>query len=284
MIIQKKVKVIANSGIIRFYKNIITNIQRNKEYEIDVNQLIPTSHIKILVECDICHNQSMKQYRQYLESYNKRNLYCCSSICAQIKNKKTNIQKYGCENVFQNKNIQNKISDTNNKKYGKNWFTQTEQFKEKSKITNKKRYGTENVAQSELIKNKMKRTCLEKYGVKSPIQNIDVFNKQQKSSFRIKNFKNLHYQGTYELDFLNKYYSQITIENGMTIRYNLNKVYYPDFYIPNLNLIIEIKSDYTYNKDLDKNLLKQKACLEQGYNFIFIINKKYFEFEKIYLT
>jgi len=70
----------------------------------------------------------------------------------------------------------------------------------------------------------------------------------------------------------------------MTIKYEFNnkeKVYYPDFYYQPLNLIIEIKSSYTFYKDLDKNLIKQKQCLDKGYNFIFIIDKKYDEFEKL---
>jgi len=67
----------------------------------------------------------------------------------------------------------------------------------------------------------------------------------------------------------------------MTIRYNENKVYFPDFFLPELKLIVEIKSNWTYDSNLAKNLQKQKSCLEQGYNFIFIINKNYEEFEKL---
>lgn len=79
-----------------------------------------------------------------------------------------------------------------------------------------------------------------------------------------------------------KYYNQ-DLKNGPTIRFNFedkNKIYFPDFYYEPLNLIIEIKSDYYYKKYLSKNLAKQKACLEQGYDFIFVINKDYSEFDK----
>ena len=58
---------------------------------------------------------------------------------------------------------------------------------------------------------------------------------------------------------------------------NKNKIYFSDFYLENKNLIIEIKSSYTFNVDLKKNLAKQNACIEQGYNFIFIIDKNYDE-------
>jgi hypothetical protein len=45
------------------------------------------------------------------------------------------------------------------------------------------------------------------------------------------------------------------------------------------SIIIEIKSTYTYNKDLEKNIAKQDACVQQGFNFIFIINKDYSNFK-----
>jgi len=42
-------------------------------------------------------------------------------------------------------------------------------------------------------------------------------------------------------------------------------------YIEKDNLIIEVKSLWTYNKYKEINLLKQKACIEAGYNFKFMI-------------
>jgi len=52
-----------------------------------------------------------------------------------------------------------------------------------------------------------------------------------------------------------------------------NKVsrYFPDFYIISEHLIIEVKSHWTYEKHLNRNLEKQKACLAKGINFKFII-------------
>lgn len=66
------------------------------------------------------------------------------------------------------------------------------------------------------------------------------------------------------------------------IKYKLNEnehYYHPDFYLPDYNLIIEIKSSYTYNYDLNKNLSKKEYSIKNGYNFIFIIDKDYSEFE-----
>lgn len=88
----------------------------------------------------------------------------------------------------------------------------------------------------------------------------------------------LHYQGSYELDFLNKYYDKLKIENGKNFYYiidNKNKIYISDFYLPQYNVIIEIKSNWTYNNNILKNLLKRESVLNSNINFLFIIDKKY---------
>ena len=53
--------------------------------------------------------------------------------------------------------------------------------------------------------------------------------------------------------------------NGNTHRY------FPDIYIKSINTIIEVKSVWTYEQQKERNLMKEKACLKQGYNFEFII-------------
>jgi hypothetical protein len=47
--------------------------------------------------------------------------------------------------------------------------------------------------------------------------------------------------------------------------------YYPDFYIKNENKIIEVKSEYTYNSDLEINLLKKQSFIDNDINFEFVI-------------
>jgi hypothetical protein len=103
--------------------------------------------------------------------------------------------------------------------------------------------------------------------VEIPMQSKQILSKQQKSALTRKQYHStkLHYQGTYEKDFLDKYFNILDINNGPTIKYyleNKKKVYFSDFYIKSKNLIIEIKSDYTYNLQLEKNLAKQKASIK----------------------
>lgn len=53
------------------------------------------------------------------------------------------------------------------------------------------------------------------------------------------------------------------------------KTYYPNFYIKSENKIIEVKSQWTFDKWKEKNLAKEQACLQQGFKFEFVIPHKY---------
>ena len=143
------------------------------------------------------------------------------------------------------------------------------------------KYGVKYSFQSIELKEKSKQTCLIKYGVKHISQNTEIHNKQQLSGFKIKHFKdtNIYYRGAYELDFLEKYYNKyFDIINGPTIEYifkNKRRIYFPDFYISSLNLIVECKNSYLVNRDKDKIAAKEKATIASGFNYLIIIDKKY---------
>lgn len=51
--------------------------------------------------------------------------------------------------------------------------------------------------------------------------------------------------------------------------------YYPDFYLPNDNLIVEVKSWYTYKNNFRNTDMKRKACEYLGFEYLLIMfNKK----------
>ena len=82
------------------------------------------------------------------------------------------------------------------------------------------------------------------------------------------------------MDFLVNFCDNYKIENPKSIDYvfnNKNKKYHPDYYLPDYNLIIEIKSSYTYDREKEKNEAKKEAAINNDFNFIFIINKNYSE-------
>jgi hypothetical protein len=128
----------------------------------------------------------------------------------------------------------------------------------------------------------------EKYGVENPMQLEEHFHTQQKCAKKLKKTvvdgKEISYQG-FELLAIHK-----LIEEGYEIADILNgkgevpnfiyhfenkrRRYYPDIFIPKDNRIIEVKSKWTYERELDKNLAKRKAALDGGYKFDFYIMEK----------
>jgi hypothetical protein len=77
-----------------------------------------------------------------------------------------------------------------------------------------------------------------------------------------------------------------TIKKEFMYHFNgMYRVYLPDIYIPNKNTIIEVKSEYIYQKELQQNIQKAKCCIAQGYEFEFWIyddkrNKRILKFNK----
>jgi hypothetical protein len=87
-----------------------------------------------------------------------------------------------------------------------------------------KNYGVENPFQSDKIKRQILKNNLKKYGVEYPQQNKEIHEKGQKTAKLLKIFKNttIWYQGSYELDFLEKYYNKYpNIECGPSIKYTV---------------------------------------------------------------
>lgn len=197
------------------------------------------------------------------------------------------VVQYGHECCLSSDIIKDKIKTTLLNKYGVDTLFKAEVIKDKIKNTIINRYGVDNVFKSDLIKNKIKNTLLDRYGVDNPTKNTEIFNKSQKNSLRILKYNSLDifYQGTYELDFINFCIdNNIYFERGPVIDYNMNgkdRKYYSDFYIPSLNLICEVKSSWTYSRDLEENEIKKDFSEKLGYKFIFLIDKDYNKLKKL---
>ena len=158
---------------------------------------------------------------------------------------------------------------------------QNPKIQEKIKEIKIKRYGNSNYNN----RDRARKTCLEKYGVEIPLQNAEIFKKAQKNSYRLNIFRNtnLTYQGSYELDFLKKFHDMMNIKNGYPIKYKFkgkNKIYYPDFYLPDFNMIIEVKNSYLYKRDLLQITEKEKSVISKGLKYSIIIDKNYENFTK----
>ncbi len=76
------------------------------------------------------------------------------------------------------------------------------------------------------------------------------------------------------LDSYPRYDLKIGFEENNPIKYFFGgkfRDYFPDLLIVSENRIIEIKSDYSFLLDYEKNMAKKKACLELGFKFEFHI-------------
>lgn len=223
--------------------------------------------------CKWCKNNPTT-FRSFSEGY----FDFCSQKCQQLHT----ASKYGVKNLFQSKEIKEKIKLSLIKKYGVDHPNKSIIIQNKTKNTKKEKYGNENYNNTE----KITQTMIKRYGVKSPCLMNGYFEKWTKSGVKKKEYKLpsgkiIKLQG-YEnkaLDIMLKTYSENEIFecNPPKIKYKeneINRIFYPDFYIKKNNLIIEIKSRFTFNNWKDKNLLKIDECKKQGFNIEYwIINK-----------
>lgn len=172
----------------------------NKGYDTSISELkiltrdlIPGSHVIVNVSCDICGLEKNIIYKEYYRSFKNHGIYCCSSKCAQIKNKKTNLERYGVDNPTKNIDIIKKREISNLSKYGVRNTLQLESVKESIKLTNLERYGVDNPTKNKIIYKKVRDTINEKFG-------DQVFFKTK----YFKSEKNNYYRQYNNINFLKK--------------------------------------------------------------------------------
>lgn len=136
------------------------------------------------------------------------------------KCKQTCLEKYGCENVFQNNKIKDKIRATNNEKYGCDVSTQNEEIKAKIRATNNEKYGVDYPTMLESHKKKCYET----------MKRNNSFRKSPHEEQIFREFK--------------KYFPKI-------IRGYSSKVYpfKSDFYIPISDLYIEYHGSWVHGAE-----------------------------------
>jgi len=222
----------------------------------NIEGLTKGSHKLVTVQCDNCGTKKEIKYQTYnrITNNGKNKYYCNNKECVNEKRKLSINKKYGVDNVFQSKEIKEKIKETNLEKYGVENPQQNLEIKHKTEETNLEKYGYRNVFQSEEIKEKIKETNLEKYGVEYPQQNKEIRNKypsyrKSKSEIKIYDFIKQHYDG--EIITISK--KNIGVEL--------------DIYLPEFNFAIEFNGIYWHNEiTKKKNYHKEKSdlCKEKG--------------------
>ncbi len=222
----------------------------------------------------------------YLEKHGVENP--SQILAVKEKKKQTCLKNYGSEFPIQSKIIREKIEATCLKRYGTKNPIQSPVIREKIKLTNIKKYGHPHPAHTA----KGRLTSFKKYGVSHPMQDYAVFKRCMKAAFKLKKYiaKDgvvLSYQG-YEdvvlkflLEELNIPSKDLIISKSSMPRIfyhsstkNRKARYYPDIFIKASNLILEIKSRYTYNLNPLEAHEKQQASKAMGFNHMILICNK----------
>jgi glutathione peroxidase-family protein/DNA-directed RNA polymerase subunit RPC12/RpoP len=202
------------------------------------------------------------------------------------KIRKTCIERYGYAFPLQSKEIQEKIHTTCMSRYGMPLYEylQSEECRVKADETCMSRYGMPlyEYMQTEECREKSRETCMERYGVEYPMQNEEIFNKMLESSnpkeyvfpsgrielcqgYEPMCFDLLLKDGYKEDDLVVGYKGRVEIWYDNPDTGNRSR-YFPDGFILSDNAILEVKSEYYFMKEYDKNIAKFKAATAIGLN------------------
>ena len=199
----------------------------------------------------------------------------------QKKIRETTFENHGVEYAMQNKDIAKKSSNTNKKNHGGTHNLNLLETREKSKQTCLAKYGQEYFIHSKGFKEVMMDT----YGVEHWTQDKEMYenaNRYGRKKFKFPSGRVVYVQG-YEkgaLKDLLEIYPEEDICVGMdvpSVKYfhEVSRTYHPDIYISSENLLIEVKSTWTFELHRELNMKKFQAAVMAGYKFeMWIYNKK----------
>lgn len=146
-----------------------------------------------------------------------------------------------------------------------------------------------------------KENMRKKYGKDHLLDDPDYQKKMLKGrsisgTYKFKDEGSIDYVGSYELDFLQFCDETMNLKSTMitecpfVFRYNdgdKDRFYIPDFYIPSVNLIVEVKEggsnpnthpDYIKESKSKEKLKDAAIVAEESHNFIKVVDKDYSEF------
>lgn len=260
--ILKKRKITCKDVIMR--NDYIVGLWDNKN-----NKPMGRDRVKVTIICKICGNKHNVNFRQW-NNKKEENKFICAS-CSRSKT----LSKLN-KTIIRNKNL-DFWSSPESKKLREQYSKARSEYNKtilRDKNLNKKR------AQKRKIKKKKQITWY-----KRPLEErIEITNKRLIGALKgIEKNTGVRYDSSYEKFFIEEMFkNNFNICRGPVISYyfkNRRMLYYCDFIVN--NNLVEIKSPYTYKKNLKKIKMKEKASKqyskEFGYNkyIVFIIKKEH---------
>ena len=225
--------------------------------------------------CLVCENRT--KFINLREGYRK---YCSCKCMNNDPSKKeqvkqTNIKRYGGVAPACSQTVRNKMINTTKERYGvdnvmtdpnfvqKSVQTMTDRYGgpgnsssillEKYKNTNIKKYGVDNPMKSQSIKNKLINGVQEKYGVdwvtKIPNTKLKIKEKLNNPQVRSKIDQSKRDHHTFNTSSAEELFKQYLESRDIQYIYQYKSSAYPfncDFYIPSLDLYIEIQGSWTH--------------------------------------
>ena len=254
-----------DKGVSHFYIETRICPICNKEFKVEIHPLNKNDRLRFGNKT--CSRSCGAKYRHMNMTLEEK-----ESIAN--KRKKTCLKKYGDEYVINSKYARQKTKE----KLGVERPQWQNNYGEICKNSYLKKHGHPHKLTNE-TKRLIKKTKLERYGTYMP--------QLKYKSYRFPSGKTIKIQGyeNYVLDYLLTKYDESEIAAGTkeikticgnNITYmqdDFEHVYYPDIFIKPTNTFIEVKSKFTYDINLEKNLLKREAVIKLGYNFKFMIIK-----------
>lgn len=152
----------------------------------------------------------------------------------------------------------------------------TQDRKKQSYLTH---YGVENPMQDPSICERSRSTTMDRWVIENPTKNPTTANIYNQYKFKVcdihgKKFTPLQGyepQGIIHLIEqdgidVNDIFSGRKVPSIIYTFEGKQRMYFPDLFVKSKNLLIEVKCGYTYNNEVDKNIAKQKASKDAGYN------------------
>ena len=312
LVLPQTVKVRTNGSNCKYFREKGYKFEKCGDFiEVDVLDLQKSSNVKVKIKCEICGCESEVLYWYVNKNIDNGTLITCGNKkCKDIKTKKTNNKYYGCDNVFSNQQIKDKIKNTNNKKYGVNNPMESiaiqnkvkatcqkkyggnssmcsEEIQNKAKITCQKKYGGNSAMCSEEIQNKAKITCLQHFGVNNPFQSEEVKEKikvvnlkrygaenpMQNEEIKNKALDSFQFNGTGPSSRAQRYINYIS--NGTLNKHICSSLV--DIYMEKENIVIEYDgSGHFLNDIINGNAFPTKdSLLREKEREDSIVNKGY---------
>ena len=312
LVLPQTVKVRTNGSNCKYFREKGYKFEKCGDFiEVDVLDLQKSSNVKVKIKCEICGCESEVLYWYVNKNIDNGTLITCGNKkCKDIKTKKTNNKYYGCDNVFSNQQIKDKIKNTNNKKYGVNNPMESiviqnkvkatcqkkyggnssmcsEEIQNKAKITCQKKYGGNSAMCSEEIQNKAKITCLQHFGVNNPFQSHEIKEKikvinlkrygaenpMQNEEIKNKALDSFQFNGTGPSSRAQRYINYIS--NGTLNKHICSSLV--DIYMEKENIVIEYDgSGHFLNDIINGNAFPTKdSLLREKEREDSIVNKGY---------